>query len=343
MEPFKKLSLPLALLALAVTLPAAQAQQWNRRISDVRIVHPPGTPPGTWRVDATLEVQAQDSTPQPVVLDCEVTLSLNGTPIDTYHAGAGLSSPSCSAGPCGAQCGPWSNMPPYPPYPGICTPWVLATGQVVCGCLGRIYVTYGPYGNSQSTDLITVGVTPTPSSLPETDTSDDSFSLHVSENNPGTVFCTGDGALATGCPCGNTGAQGHGCANSVNPQGALLEATGFTQPDPGTTNDSVVLHGSGMPATSSTVYLKSTGSNPNGAVFGDGLRCVTGSLIRLRTKINVGGASRFPEPGEPSLSAAGGTPPGSGVTAWYQVYYRNAGAYCTTGTFNMTNGVSVVW
>lgn len=33
-----------------VELPNPTPGQWNRRISDVRIVHPPGTPPGTWRL-----------------------------------------------------------------------------------------------------------------------------------------------------------------------------------------------------------------------------------------------------------------------------------------------------
>jgi hypothetical protein len=344
MHPIQRFALASAALAIAVQLPAARAQgEWNRRISDVRIVHPPGTPPGTWRVDADIEVTATDDTPQPVVLDCDVQLLLNGTPIDTQPLGATLASAlNCAGAPCGGQCGPWSHIPPYPPYPGNCRAFVLHSGAVACACLGKKTFTYGPYGGSQSTDLITVTTTSSPGSLPEIDTSDDSRSMLVSDNNPGTVFCAGDGTLPTACPCSNYGIEGHGCSNSSNPNGALLTVTGFTEPDPSGL-ESMVLHGSGMPATSPALYLKSNGHNSNGVLFGDGVRCVSGTLIRLRTKINVGGQSRFPEPGDPSLSVKGGTPPGSGITAYYQIYYRNAGDYCAPGTFNMSNGVSVVW
>jgi hypothetical protein len=160
----------------------------------------------------------------------------------------------------------------------------------------------------------------------------------------GSPICGGDGTTPTPCPCANTGALGHGCANSANPDGALLGATGWTGADPSTGTDSVTLHGSGMPATSSAIYLKGDGLDSTGVTFGDGVLCVSGSLIRLRTKINVGGASKFPEPSDPSLSVRGGTPPGSGLVARYQVYYRNAASgYCPPATFNVSNGVELEW
>jgi hypothetical protein len=28
---------------------------------------------------------------------------------------------------------------------------------------------------------------------------------------------------------------------------------------------------------------------------------------------------------------------------YYQVWYRNAAAFCTTGTFNLTNGLQLDW
>ncbi|MBI5361751.1 MAG: hypothetical protein HZA53_01145, partial [Planctomycetes bacterium] len=175
-------------------------------------------------------------------------------------------------------------------------------------------------------------------------TSDDTFTIVVGENDPSTVLCSGDGTLSTPCPCGNSGTSGHGCANSANPSGAQLTATGFTELDPLTLTENVVLHGSGMPATSSTIYLKSDGLNAAGSVFGDGVSCLTGSIIRLRTKINVGGASSFPEPGDPMLSVRGATPSGSGLTGYYAAYYRNAaGAFCPPATFNISNGVSITW
>ena len=74
-------------------------------------------------------------------------------------------------------------------------------------------------------------------------------------------------------------------------------------------------------------------------------RCVSGNAKRLGAKINVGGASQFPEPGDPSLSVRGGTPPpGSGLTGQYQVYYRNAAAvFCPPATFNVSSGVQINW
>lgn len=156
---------------------------------------------------------------------------------------------------------------------------------------------------------------------------------------PGQVFCTGDGldgTITSACPCGNVGASGNGCANSANVGGARLSLTGTTNPD------TAVLHASGMPATASAIYLK--GDQLGDAVFGDGVRCVDGNLIRMRTRTSVAGGSQFPDAGDPLLSVRGSTPVGSGLTAYYQTYYRNAvAAFCPPSTFNITNGVRVTW
>ena len=75
------------------------------------------------------------------------------------------------------------------------------------------------------------------------------------------------------------------------------------------------------------------------------MRCAGGTLLRLRTKVNVGGASSFPDSVETiSLSVRGGVVPGSGVTRRYQTYYRNAAAaFCPPETFNVTNGLTIDW
>lgn len=160
------------------------------------------------------------------------------------------------------------------------------------------------------------------------------------EVNPIASFCAGDGTLAdhaTDCPCANHGMLGNGCANSANPSGANLASTGAT------TLDTVVLWGSGMPAVSSCIYLQGDGLSD--LVFGDGVRCTGGSLLRLRTRTNVGGASSFPDSSDTiSLSLRGGVAVGSGARRYYQTYYRNASpAFCPPATFNVTNGIRIDW
>ncbi|MBI5364081.1 MAG: hypothetical protein HZA53_12935 [Planctomycetes bacterium] len=157
---------------------------------------------------------------------------------------------------------------------------------------------------------------------------------------PGAAFCFGDGLDAThttACPCGNTGAAGRGCANSTNASGALLAAAGEVA------SDTVVLSGSSMPATVSCIYLQGTAFDD--LVFGDGVRCTGGTLLRLRTRANVGGASSFPDSTDTiTLSQRGGVAIGSGLTRHYQTYYRNsAPLYCPPETFNVTNGYTIVW
>jgi hypothetical protein len=151
------------------------------------------------------------------------------------------------------------------------------------------------------------------------------------------VFCAGDGS-GVACPCGNSGAPGHGCANSVNPSGGLLTATGNSS----LSNDTVVLLGSGMP-DSSVLYFQGTTQHGGGAgaTFGDGKRCAGGTVTRLGTKTNAGGASQYPAAGDTAVSVRGGvTSPG---VRTYQAWYRNAASFCTAATFNLTNGIEIIW
>jgi hypothetical protein len=153
----------------------------------------------------------------------------------------------------------------------------------------------------------------------------------------GTGFCFGDGT-GNGCPCGNNGATGNGCAHSLNANGANLSGAGLAS----LASDSVVLSGIDMP-NSSALYFQGTTQIAGGlgAVFGDGLRCAGGTVVRLGTKTNAGGASQYPAAGDPPVSVKGLVlSPG---TRTYQVWYRNAASFCTPDTFNLTNGSSVSW
>lgn len=155
---------------------------------------------------------------------------------------------------------------------------------------------------------------------------------------PGVDFCFGDGS-GTLCPCANESAvgAGEGCLNSLGVGGRLV-GSGVAR----VSSDTLVLTGSGMP-NSSALYFQGTSaqSASSGAVFGDGLRCAAGTVIRLGTKSNVGGGSQYPEVGDASVSVRGAVAAGS--VRMYQVWYRNAAAYCSVSTFNLTNGYRVVW
>ncbi|MCY2959949.1 MAG: hypothetical protein NTY35_07260 [Planctomycetota bacterium] len=153
-------------------------------------------------------------------------------------------------------------------------------------------------------------------------------------------FCAGDGTGAA-CPCGNTApaGSGRGCLNSTG-VGALLAVSGA----PVVSADTLVLSASGMPATGTTLFFQGTGEAGAGAgvVFGDGKRCAAGTVTRLGTKTNAGGASGYPVAGDLSVSVRG-VVPAAGATRTYQAWYRNSASFCTPDGFNLTNGVRVAW
>jgi hypothetical protein len=152
-----------------------------------------------------------------------------------------------------------------------------------------------------------------------------------------TPYCFGDGS-GTACPCGNAGAPGNGCANSIHASGAHLAASGVAR----ISSDSFRLSGSGMP-NSSALYFQGTVQQNGGlgVVFGDGLRCAGGTVVRLGTKANQAGASRYPDTGDQPVSVRGLVT--SAGTRTYQIWYRNAAAYCTASTFNLSNGLQATW
>lgn len=157
---------------------------------------------------------------------------------------------------------------------------------------------------------------------------------------PITAYCFGDGS-GTACPCGNTGAAGRGCANSVEASGALLSATGLAMTVP----SSLSLHATGLPPSSPCLFFQGTsqsGAGGLGTVFGDGLRCAAGVVLRLGTEAAVAGSASYPGPGDPDLLTRGAIP-APGAVRNYQGWYRNAVSFCTPSGFNLTNGLRVVW
>ncbi len=151
-------------------------------------------------------------------------------------------------------------------------------------------------------------------------------------------FCAGDGS-ASACPCGNAGASGAGCASGTGP-GVTLSSSGNASVGV----DTLVLSASGLASGSPTLFFQGTNevNGGLGAAFGDGLRCVGGLVVRLGTKTaGVSGTVTYPEAGDASVSVRGMVP--SGATRGYQVWYRSATPFCTSATFNLSNGVAVSW
>ncbi len=160
--------------------------------------------------------------------------------------------------------------------------------------------------------------------------------VYIPGNAPVTPFCFGDGT-GVACPCGNNGAPGNGCRNSVAVGGANLFASGNAS----IANDTFLLQGQDMP-NSSALYFQGTAQQAGGGqAFGDGLRCAAGTIVRLGIEQNNLGTSQYPTFPELSISVRGLCT--VGATRTYQVWYRNAAAFCTSSTFNLSNGLQVTW
>jgi hypothetical protein len=157
----------------------------------------------------------------------------------------------------------------------------------------------------------------------------------------GTSYCFGDGTTVPTCPCLNLGMPGNGCANSQNPNGAVLQASGTTTPD------TVVLASSGELPNALTIFLQGDATLANPAIFGSGLRCASGNLKRIGTHNAVGGAVSYPQGGDLSItasSAALGDPIAPGATRYYLAYYRDPNlSFCTPDGFNSTQGIAITW
>jgi hypothetical protein len=155
------------------------------------------------------------------------------------------------------------------------------------------------------------------------------------ETGGGTPYCFG----TSGCPCGNNVPAGsvQGCRNATG-VGAGLLGSGFSS----VAADSLVLNVTGLPNPAQPVFsLFFQGNNATSSPFKDGKLCATSGVIRLIQRSGTGGVASYPLAGEPSISVRGAIP-AVGAARYYQVWYRNAGGPCATGS-NLTNGLAVIW
>jgi len=158
----------------------------------------------------------------------------------------------------------------------------------------------------------------------------------------GAPQCFGDGTGAA-CPCdpGQTGNPGTGCRNSLGRSGQL-SATGAAL----LSADTVTLRVDGVPPSATGLYFQGNAAQTGGqgAPFGDGLLCVNTAVRRLAIKQAQQGVSRLGfRTGVDQPVGLVGAVPTAGATRWYQVWYRDAAVYCSASTFNLTNGLRIVW
>lgn len=151
-------------------------------------------------------------------------------------------------------------------------------------------------------------------------------------------YCEGDGSANGGanCPCGNNWSGGlpAGCLNGTG-VGATLVPSGT----PSIANDTLQLTASITNGAGFFFVGDQQIAGGNGSTFGNGLRCVGGSVLRVRKIPTGAGMATLPPPGQ-SISVIVGAQPGD--TDYFQVWYRDPLGSCGL-SFNTTNGVIVVW
>jgi len=149
------------------------------------------------------------------------------------------------------------------------------------------------------------------------------------------VYCIGDISSPTGCPCNNHGSGDEGCANGTG-SGGRLRASGSASVSSGV----VTLSGSQLIASQPGLYFQ--GNNAinagDGTLFGDGIRCAGGGVIRLQVRFaDSAGDSET----NINVAAVGGVV--AGDTKRYQLWYRDPLTSTCGAMFNLTNGIEITY
>ena len=163
-----------------------------------------------------------------------------------------------------------------------------------------------------------------------------------------TTTCEPGAGGVIACPCSNPPAgPGRGCDNSAATGGASLAASGVAT----LATDTLVFTTSDERPTATSILLQGTTAIAGGAIYGQGVRCLGGTLKRLFTKAASGGSITAPDfgAGDPTVSAQSalkGDVIQPGQSRWYLVYYRDPmvlGGCPATSTFNATQTGRVAW
>lgn len=151
------------------------------------------------------------------------------------------------------------------------------------------------------------------------------------------------------CPCANPpGGPGRGCDNSAVTGGAALQASGGTF----LSSDSLVFETSGQRSSGLGILMQGNGVIPDGVIYGQGVRCLGGTIMRrLFLAQAFGGSIRVPDfsLGQSTISsrsAAKGDVIEPGTSRAYLVYYRDPvvpGGCPVSSTFNATQTGRIRW
>ena len=150
--------------------------------------------------------------------------------------------------------------------------------------------------------------------------------------SPGVAFCTG---TSTPCPCGNSSTNGGGCANGTG-EGNVLSASGSASVSAA---DLELSSANAIPSQPGLYFQGNNAINGgNGNVFGDGLRCAGGAVIRLQVRFSngTGGSATSID-----IGAKGGV--SAGDVKRYQHWARDPNTSPCGSQFNLSNGIEITW
>lgn len=166
---------------------------------------------------------------------------------------------------------------------------------------------------------------------------DDSFI----DLEPGVKFCFGDRGQGTPCPCNNDNDGSipfSGCANGVFASGAHLSALGEAR----VSADTLKLKVGHAEPSNACLFFKGDNrvNGGDGLVFGDGLRCAGGGVVRLQVVFtNSLGVALT------TIAIGAKTGAEAGDIQRYQCWYRSvlSPACGPLNFFNTSNGYELMW